>query len=740
MLNQCFYGLGVLVYRTRWVIIALWLIAIMACVPFIADIMSPFKSTGFVDETSKSAKADAFLTRSLGYNSANQVMVIAQSKTLLATDPLFMHKIKQAFAPLSSFPLKHEVILPTPHNHQISQDKHTAYVVILFKGRDPISSATLAEFKSAIHPQSNMRLMFGGEPFFVEGVNQQTQIDLYHADFIATPVALVTLLLIFGSVVAALVPIVLGGGSALLILTMLYGLGHVLTLSIFTLNIALLLGLCLCLDYSLLIISRFRDELNQGADIQSAIAQSSATAGKAVFFSGIAVLASLSALFIFPITILFSVAVGGVLAVLVAMGTALIILPAILAVLNTRINRFSVNFCRRKRPPHQTIWHRVACFVTDWPRLFGGVTLLILLLAGYPFLSVKFGVSDYRILPKHAESRQFFNVYLSQFNENELSGITLIDRTQSPPILSKKNFSKVVDLGSRLQHMSLIERVDSIVTTKPALSQQNYYRLYHQSKKTMTPAVKQALSTTTGRDFVAFHIVSQYPKNSLQTTQLVNQLHHMKGGHGMRLELTGSPVSEREVLARISDRLPYALLWVFCSTYLILLILLRSLFLPLKAILMNLLSLSACYGALVLVFQEGYWHHWLMFEPQGMLDVSVFVIIFCALFGFSMDYEVFLLSRIKEEYELTHNNKKSIIFGIEKSARIITSAALIVMVICGSFLVAEVIMVKAFGLGVAVAIFVDAFLIRTLLVPSTMVLLQEWNWYCPQWLARILPR
>jgi len=194
------------------------------------------------------------------------------------------------------------------------------------------------------------------------------------------------------------------------------------------------------------------------------------------------------------------------------------------------------------------------------------------------------------------------------------------------------------------------------------------------------------------------------------------------------------------LLVSVREAIPYAILWVIVFTYLILLILLRSLFLPVKAIIMNVLSLSACYGALHLVFQEGYLHHLLNFEPQGMLDVSLLVIIFCALFGFSMDYEVFLLSRIKETYEHRHNNERSIIFGLEKSSKIITSAAIIVIVTCMSFLFAEVLVVKAFGLGIAVAIFIDAFLIRTLLVPSTMILLKDWNWYLPKWLDKIIPK
>ena len=193
------------------------------------------------------------------------------------------------------------------------------------------------------------------------------------------------------------------------------------------------------------------------------------------------------------------------------------------------------------------------------------------------------------------------------------------------------------------------------------------------------------------------------------------------------------------MLATIYRVLPHAMIWIMVFSYLILLILLRSVFLPFKAILMNLLSLCASYGALVFVFQEGHFAQWLNFQPQEMLDISLLVIIFCALFGFSMDYEVFLLTRIREAYLLTRDNNKSIVFGIEKSSRIITSAALIVIVLCASFLVADVLMVKAFGLGIAVAIFMDAFLIRSFLVPATMALFKSWNWYLPRWLDRILP-
>lgn len=199
-------------------------------------------------------------------------------------------------------------------------------------------------------------------------------------------------------------------------------------------------------------------------------------------------------------------------------------------------------------------------------------------------------------------------------------------------------------------------------------------------------------------------------------------------------------LQNEDVFHTIKTFFPYAILSIICFTYLILLVLLRALFLPLKAIVTTILSLCASYGVLAFIIQDGHFSQLLNFQPQGMLDISLLIIIFCALFGFSMDYEVFLLTRIKENYDKTKDTTQSIIFGVEQSSRIITSAAIIVLVICCSFMVADVLMVKAFGLGIAIAIFTDAFLIRSLLVPAAMVLMKDWNWYLPQWLDKIIPR
>lgn len=737
MKKTLFYKLGALIYSVRWLLITLWFIILFACLPILPNIITPFKTTGFIADHSESAKAEQELNKSLTYDRHNQLMIMYHSQRLKANSKEFNKKIDESLKNLKHFPLPHVVLLPNGNSKQIAKDKHSAYVVIIVKTLEPLPNERLKQLKSLIKTPKGMSIQIGGQPIFVEDVNQQTQVDLYKADLIATPVAIITLLFVFGSVVAALLPIILGGGCALMILSSLYFIGHAFTLSIFTINIALLLGLCLSLDYALFVISRFRDELLKQPSVKEAVAVTQATAGKAIFFSGLAVFVSLSALYFFPINILFSVAVGGMMAVLLAVITAIIFLPAILAVLQHKIN-----FLKIKIPsPFKRfrLWRCLAACVVRRPLHFFIPIFCFLLLLGYPFLSAEFGLSDYKIFPEQSNKRAFFDTYAQKFNSQELNPILLLVKTDNPPLLSKKNIYKIYDFAQEIKDNPHVKQVNSIVTTTPKLSQYQYYRLYTQ-KKLKDEDVRKLLASTTSHNSTLINIVSKYSLHSEQTNQLINDLEALKPPAGMKVYLTGSPVINDDIFTSIWENLPYALLWIMASTYLILLVLLRSLFLPFKAILMNLLSLCACYGALVFIFQEGHLATWLNFQPQGMLDISILVIIFCALFGFSMDYEVFLLSRIKEYYEATQSNSRSIIFGIEKTSRIITSAALIVIFLCGSFLVADVLMVKAFGLGIAVAIFVDAFLIRTLLVPSTMILLKKWNWYLPKWLDRILPK
>lgn len=787
MRQSIFYRLGLFIYQFKRPVLAFSLMCLLACLPFISDIMSPFKSTGFIDETSESAIAQQWLDKKLKFHHENQFIVLYHSKRLTTSNPLFHYKIKQSLLRLDEFPLEHDIVYPDMNVDQISKDKHSAFAVVTFHSSTPLSSVLLSDFKEAIQDPTHMSVYVGGEALFAEGVNKQTQEDLYKADMVAAPVAIVVLILVFGSLIAAAIPMLLGGCCALMILTLLFALGHVLTLSIFTLNIALLLGLCLNLDYALFIVARFRTELKETPrDPKIALARTMATAGRAVFFSGLAVFISLSALLLFPINILFSIGIGGLTATFVAVLVATIALPAVLAILQQRINCWPVRlmddsghrliqrlsrylkglpwwaygllclpiFCllllcfvwqllnsglkklvlkiSHDTTPHA--WRTIAQHVVRYPYRYFLSCLVVLLVLGSPFLNVYFGIPDFKVLPKHTESRQFFDAYTRQFKSSELTPIVLIVKAKGD-ILSASTVGRLYDLALKLEKNPRVFRVDSLVTGTPKLTKAQYQAYYQSPKARENPLIE----TTTGKHFTVFNVISKHDVSATETKTLIRQLRSLDVP-GLTLRMTGAPVIDLDVSDRVMQIFPKAALWIACLTYLILFLVLRSLFLPLKAIFMNVLSLTASYGVIVFVFQEGHLHHLLHFSPQGMIDISLLIIVFCAIFGFSMDYEVFLLTRIQEAYLKTHDNNGSIVSGIEHSSRIITSAALIVMCLCGSFMVADVLMVKEFGLSIAVAIFVDAFLIRTFLVPSTMALVKSWNWYLPKWLSKCLPK
>lgn len=739
MQHDIFYKLGKLIYYLRWWILIFYLALIGVCIPFVPKVMSQFTTTGFIDPHSESAKTDQLVDKRIGYR-RNQFIILYESKNSFYKDSRFSDEIKHSLSGLKNFPIKNEIIYPDTNKQQVSKDKRMAYAVVLFKDNKEISEETLKSFKAAIKKPAHLKMQIGGEPIFLDDTKQQTQADLIQAEMIASPIAVITLLLVFGTVVAAFLPMILDGTCALFILTMLFFLGHYFALSIFTLNIALLLGLCLSLDYALFIISRFRDELKKPQPLPEALAITVATAGKAVFFSGLAVFISLSALLMFPINILFSVGMGGITAVAMAVFVSIILLPALLGIIKTKINFLPIRLIPEKHSRKYSYWHWLMKKVLSFPWTFFLLILAMLIFLGVPFLSVQFGLSDYKILPKNVESRQVFDKITSDFNESQLTPILVVVKTKNGKILTDNHIAELYRFTRKLKNDARVDSVNSIVTTDPQLTKEQYQMLYTNRNAPVNSSLKQMLLLTTKDNFTVITVLSEYPGASKSTKALVNKIRDINPGKNMEVQVSGVTANTVDVFHKIAAIFPYALLWIGGLTYLILLLLLRSLFLPLKAIAMTVLSLCASYGVLVLVLQEGYLSHFLHFQPQEMVDISLLIIIFCALFGFSMDYEVFLLSRIKEDYDQTGDNLKSITHGITSSSKIISSAAIIVILICFSFISADVVLVKAFGLGIAVAIFVDAFLIRTMLVPATMALLGKWNWYLPKWLDKILPK
>jgi RND superfamily putative drug exporter len=528
-------------------------------------------------------------------------------------------------------------------------------------------------------------------------------------------------------------------------------------MSVFVLNLATLLGLGLGVDYSLLMTSRFREELARhlGAEaegddetarrareaaVEAAVRVTVATAGRAVFFSGLTVLLGLLGLVLFEFMILRSVGIAGAVVVGLAVFAALTLLPAMLAVVGPRIDALAVRRIRTTEEGDGR-WASLANWVMDRPVAVLVPTLGLLLLLGLPFLRVNFNAPDASILPASAPSRAAYDRLVEQFGEGDFAPIALAIRTTGP-VTDQANVAALYDYSRRLEADPRIVRVKGLVDVDPRLTLAQYQLLYADPAGPPDRFVQAGLGVTTNGDLTTFTLYTPYGPNADEARALVRDLRRpdspLAPPAGLTVGVSGGAADVTDVVDRIAADFPRTALFIVVSTYLVLFMLLRSVVLPAKALVMNTLSIVASFGALVWIFQEGNLSALLGFEPLGFVETTQPVILFCVLFGLSMDYEVFLLSRMKEVYDRTGDNREAVARGLERSGRIVTSAALIVVVVAGSFAFADIVLIKALGLGVAIAVALDATVVRALLVPATMRLLGDWNWWLPRRLERFV--
>jgi putative drug exporter of the RND superfamily len=588
-----------------------------------------------------------------------------------------------------------------------------------------------------------------GGPAFYGDVQAVTERDLQRSEVISLPLAALALLLVFGSLVAAGVPLAVGGASVLVALAGIFLVAQVIPMSIFVLNLATLLGLGLGVDYSLLMTSRFREELahRDGPDrVAEAVRVTVATAGRAVFFSGLTVLLGLLGLVLFEFMILRSVGIAGAIVVGLAVLAAITLLPAILAILGTRVDRLRIRSITAEPSPDGP-WARLARRVMRHPVAVLVPTLTLLLVLGLPFLHVRFNAPDASILPPAVPSREAYDVLAREFGEGEFAPLVLAVRT-SGDATSADNLANLYAYSRRLAADPRVSRVSSLVDVDPRVTLEQYQLLYGSPAGPPDRFVSTALGATTKGDLTAFTVFTPYGPNRDEGRALARELRDPTSAlappAGMTVLVGGGAADVDDVVSRVWADFPRTAAFIVITTFVVLFVLLRSVVLPVKALAMNTLSIVASFGALVWIFQDGNLSALLGFQPLGFVETTQPVILFCVLFGLSMDYEVFLLSRMKEVWDRTGDNTEAVARGLERSGRIVSSAALIVVVVAGSFAFADIVLIKALGLGVAIAVALDATVVRALLVPATMRLLGKWNWWVPRRLDRalqpILPR
>jgi putative drug exporter of the RND superfamily len=739
-----FDRLGRFVVRRAGFVVVAWAVLIAIALPLAPRVPDALRAGGFIRDDLESARAKALLEQELGLP-PSALVVAFHSDTLTAGTPAFETAAAGAMRDIPSAP---HVVRVTSHllqPRQVSADGHTAYDIVQLDLPADDSPDALPILRERLHEAPGLTVELAGGPAFYGDVQTVSERDLQRSEIISLPLAALALLLVFGSAVAAGVPLVVGGSSVLVALGAIYVVASVTPMSIFVLNLATLLGLGLGVDYSLLLTSRFREELakrpaDEADRVREAVRLTVATAGRAVFFSGLTVLLGLLGLVLFEFMILRSVGIAGGVVVALAVLAALTLLPALLALFGQHLDRLAI---RRVSPRSaaEGPWARLARRVMQRPLAVFIPTLAFLLLLGSPFLHVRFNAPDASILPPDVPSRAAFDRLREAFGEGEFAPIVVAIRTDGPAA-SADNLARLFDYSRRIGGDPRVSRLDSLVDVDPRMTLAQYQLLYGDPNGTRDLFLATVLSMTTKDDLTAFTITTPFGPNRDQGRDLVRDLRAADGllaaPPGTSILVGGGAADVKDVVDGVADDFPRTAVFIIVTTYLVLFALLRSVILPAKALLMNALSITASFGALVWIFQDGNLSAFLGFQPVGFVETTQPVILFCVLFGLSMDYEVFLLSRMKEVWDTTGDNTEAVARGLERSGRIVTSAALIVVVVAGSFAFADIVLIKALGLGVAIAVALDATVVRALLVPSTMRLLGRWNWWMPASLERFV--
>jgi RND superfamily putative drug exporter len=613
-----------------------------------------------------------------------------------------------------------------------STDGRTGVILAGLRGSD----ADYAKSARAIvdrfpHERGGVVVRSGGALTYAEA-QEQTERDLVLMESIAIPVSFLALVWVFGGVLAAALPMTIGIFAILGSLAVLRFVALFTDVSVFALNLTVAMGLALAVDYSLLIVSRYRDEIADGAMPQQALARTITTAGRTVVFSALTVALSMSAMVLFPNYFLRSFAYAGVAVVVLAAAAAIFIAPAAIVVLGPRLDALDVRRLIRRalrrsttptvRPIQRLFWYRTTRFVMRHAIAVSVTLIAVLMLLGAPFLGVKWGFPDDRVLPATASSRQVGDQLRDEFAVNPVSNLTIVIPTMSADATR--------DLTGYAAQLSRVADVAAVSSPSGTFVEGDW---------TGPPTAPTGLA-----DGAAFLTVqSRAALFSDASNNQLRALHAVPGPAGRPVLFTGVAQNNVDSVASITARLPLVLGVIAVITFVVLFLITGSVVLPLKALILNVLSLTATFGALVWVFQDGHLGA-LGTMATGTLVANLPVLMFCIAFGLSMDYEVFLLSRIREYWldssRTARDSDESVALGLARTGRVVTAAALLMTISFAALLTAQVSFVKMFGLGLAIAVLVDAAVVRTLLLPALMRLLGRLNWWAPAPLARLHQR
>ncbi|MFN0061348.1 MAG: MMPL family transporter [Myxococcaceae bacterium] len=635
----------------------------------------------------------------------------------------------------------------------VSEDRKSTFAVMYLERKTEVADQ-IAAFRSAARSPA-LEVSVGGHAAVEADVLAQVARDLKLAEFVTLPLVAVLLVFIFGSLVAAVLPLAVGGVAILGAFLALRALTHVSDVSVFAVNVLSMLGMGLAIDYSLLVVSRFREELvRHRGDVAAALTRTMETAGHTVLFSGLTVMLSLLSLLLFPQMLLRSMGIGGAVAVAMAVLGSLTLLPAALAALGGRVNALAVRRgVQMTSADERGFWYRLSHWVMKHPFVVLLLTLPLLLLAGSPFLHVRFAMPDERNLPRGIESRAVAETLKREFQGDALTPIEILVKFEGT-VFTARHLDALFDYTRSLRGREGVTAVGSLVNLDPRLDaggKEAYRQLWIPGAAgpemaafldSAATRIAQAKGQFARDSWARIRIVTSGDAQSDEARAFIQVLRTDRAGLPDSAQVLVGGVSAElvDLLADMRATVPWVFATIGVVIFALLFLMLGSIVVPAKAIVLNLLSLTASFGALVWIFQDGHLSGLLGFDPLGRIDALQPILIFVIAFGLSMDYEVFLLGRIREVYDQTHDNTTAVALGLERTGAIITSAAALLVLVIVGFALGKVLSMKQVGVGLALAVFVDATLLRSLLVPATMRLLGHLNWWAPAPLLRLYRR
>ena len=718
--------LAIFVVRRRLWVIAAALVAVPLLGLYGGNVHSKLTSSGYDDPASDSFRAAEAIKREFpnADQSAFVVLVTAKSGTVdsaavAAAGAAITNKLDKAPGVTSTASYWSLNRVPQLRSRNSKQ----ALVVASLHGDESEQLDAAGTLSSEFTLDNDVvKTVVTGRAAVTRQISDQAEKDLNKADLFTAPVTFIALIIVFGSLVAAGLPLIVALLAVIGTFAALTLLASFTDVSVFSLNLATGLGLGLAIDYSLFVVSRYREELRRGVSSAVAIGRSMQTAGRTVAFSAGTVAISLTSLAIFPMPYLRSFAYAGVAVVGLAAVASIVILPALLAILGKNVDKFRL--FKPREVEDGGFWRRQADRVMRRPVPYAATISIGLALLAIPFFHVNPGLADERVGPKNLTSRIAAQEIRQRFASREADAFQIL----LPNVDPKTDHDAIDRFARAVTRQPGVERVDAVT---------GHYHV--RLGKVVIPFVppddlSKDLLPPPGQRGTFLNVVPNIRPLSDEGIRMIKDIRATKAP--FEFLVTGASAQLVDTKHSVLTRLPFALAAVALATFILLFMMTGSLLVPLKALALNVLSLTATFGAIVWIFQDGHLSGILSFTPTGDIDVFTPILMFCIAFGLSMDYEVFLLSRIKEEYDLEHDNERAVAVGLQKTGRIVTAAALLLTIVFVGIATSEVSLVKTFGVGLALAVLIDAFLIRATLVPAFMRLAGRLNWWAPRWLRR----